>query len=189
MEIIDYSSRATKVSNLESKNALSLRSIRGMTVLELLITLSFTSIALAISVPALSNLQKSSTFLKSRGETLLNTKALRELAITNNAKAVMCTIDDEGKCNGIENQLVAFIDTNKNNTLDAFEQSAFRFRIDGDITWRKDNRPISFNSKGWMSSQTGTLRVCLSDDRGYQIIISRTGRIRSLTTSDHCIEE
>lgn len=166
---------------------------RGFTLLELLISLLILVLLLTIGVPSLSQQIKNSHTKAITQELLQAVHHARTLAVSHNQRA---TLRHKGNW---EKGWELFVDENYNGLLDTGEAIiAERGSIEGVRIY--SNSPlknyVSFVGTGESrltggsdggGLQMGSFRVCTDEGNGYQLILSRGGRMRSKAISaEHC---
>ena len=163
-------------------------SSRGMTLIELLVTLSVLAILLAIGVPAFNQFVVSNR-LSAYSSDMLSTLILaRSEAIKRNSRVVLCKSADGESCTGAGswNQgWIVFADPNNNANRDAAEpmvykvaalQSGYAFDgVNGFIS------AVSYDVQGGVA-QAGTVTLCppapAASGQGREIVVSVSGRPR-----------
>lgn len=161
----------------------------GMTLLELMVTLAISSVLLAVSIPALSDIGASLKVRADKQNLVALINSARQHAITSNQFVAICHLKDN-VCDGANSKLTMFVDTNDNRQLDIDEQQLETLEIDigPSLSWNKTTR-IRFDNQG--HALNGTLQYCQGNKEqltGFQIIISRPGRIRFSDKLDKCAE-
>lgn len=159
-------------------------SLKGFTLIELMVSVSVTSILALIAVPNFSDF-----IVKMRVDNEIS-KLHRMLNITRNAainsgqKAIICPLDVSLGCTDQwQNKLSVFIDTNDNKELDTNEK-IIRVRAEinsGDkLIYGKGRNKITFKPTGQLSGlANGTFRYCPDShqDNSRGIVVARSGRL------------
>lgn len=154
----------------------------GFTVAELIITLAIGGIVLSIAIPGVASIGQ--TFaLRAQKDTLLNLiQTARAQAVNTNSYAVICRLENN-ECADASSPLSLFIDGNDNRRLDDTETTqATVYLQHSQLTWNRTSR-LRFAPNG--RALNGTLSYC-NNGSGFQIVIARTGRVRTVSTSSHC---
>jgi type IV fimbrial biogenesis protein FimT len=167
----------------------------GATLLELMVVLALSAILLTMGIPSFTSLLQANHLTSAANALVSSLHLTRGEAIKRNARVAMCPSLTGISCadgGGWHQGWVVFHDANNNAALDATEaviqtQPAMRagFRLTGN---EPVSRYISYSPTGsarlisgaW---QFGTLTVCnvsASSDTARQIIISSTGRPRTV---------
>lgn len=159
-------------------------SARGFTLFELLITLLILVLLLTIGVPSLSQQVKSTRTKAVAQELLQSVHQTRTLAVSRNQRA---TLRHKGSW---EKGWQLFVDGNSNGDLDSDEEIITEW---GEVRGVRiyTNTPlrdyVSFIGTGESRAagrsdggalQMGGLRVCTEEGEGYQLALSRGGRMR-----------
>lgn len=157
---------------------------KGFTFLELITSISVTSILAAIAVPNFNDF-----IIKMRVDNEIS-QLHRLLLITRNAainsghKAIICPLDKNSQCTGQwHEELSVFIDKNDNKKFDGNEKViSFRAPINNkdELLYGKSRNKITFQPTGHLSGlANGTFRYCpLKNKKNARgIVIARSGRI------------
>ena len=158
--------------------------IKGFTLVELMVSVSVTSILAAIAVPNFSDF-----IVKMRVDNEIS-RLHRMLLITRNAainsgqKAIICPLDNSFQCTEQwQNQLSVFVDVNDNKKFDINEE-VIRIRaeinIGDELVYGKGRNKITFKPTGQLSGlANGTFRYCpkTHKNRARGITIARSGRL------------
>jgi type IV fimbrial biogenesis protein FimT len=151
---------------------------RGITLLDLLATLSISAILSTAAISGLSELKANFSVMADKNSLLTLIKSARQTAITNNTYTTVCCLKNN-KCTDFSSPLTAFSDKNNNNTLDSDETVIATAQIssNADVYWNRHNR-VRFEPTGRAGGFNGTLRYC-SANKNFSVIISRIGRLRT----------
>ena len=166
----------------------------GVTLIELLVTLSVLSILLAVGVPSFSHFSTSSR-LNSYSNTLFSHMALaRSEAIKRNSRVVVCKSSDGLSCTNSGNWSqgwVVFVDLDNNANISGGEQilttmsslpSGYSFSGNANVSdyVSYDGQGITKLTTG--AFQSGTITLCplppAEGGNGRNIVISSSGRLR-----------
>lgn len=162
---------------------------RGVTLIELMITLTVMGVLLAIAVPSFESLIASSRLSTSTNDLLSTIAQSRSEAIRRGQRIVLCVQDpaNAGQCaaaGGWEQGWLAYIDTDRDGALDGGEEtliSAPRQTANISIPANGAALDITFLPSGRVTAAT-TLRVCSSssqlnnDARARNILINAGGQ-------------
>jgi type IV fimbrial biogenesis protein FimT len=162
---------------------------RGVTLVELMITLAVTGVLLAIAVPSFESLIASSRLSTSTNDLLSAIAQSRSEAIRRGQRVVLCVQDpaNQGQCAataGWEQGWLAYIDLDRDGVLDAGETtfiSAPRQSTNISMPANGDALDITFLPSGRVTVAR-TLRVCSSssqlnnDARARNILINAGGQ-------------
>ncbi len=168
---------------------------QGMTMIELLVTLSVLAILLAIGVPAFNQFVVSSRLTAYSSDIFSALFLARSEAIKRNGRVVLCKSVDGQTCAsaGSWNQgWIVFADPNNNASRDAGElivhtMSALQngYTLDGNSLI---SSYVSYDSQGMTQQtsgafQTGTFTLCppapAASGQGWTIVVSASGRPRA----------
>lgn len=166
--------------------------IKGFTFIELIVSISVTSILAAIAIPSFSHF-----IVKMRVDNEIS-KLHRLLLITRNAainsgqKAIICPLNDSSQCTTQwQNELSVFIDSNDNKILDGNEKIISikaAINIEDKLVYGKGRTKITFKPTGTLSGlANGTFRYCPQSYTNYSkgIVIARSGRVYQSSDIDN----
>lgn len=161
---------------------------RGLTLLELLITLAILTILITIGLPSFSRQIQSSRLAANTEELRSAIQLARAAAVSRNQRV---TLRNTGSW---ESGWRAFVDGNENGLLDNGEPLIFSGGAleSVDISWNDKYAAdyVSFIGSGVSRRVSGalqmaTFRVCPSEGtEGYTLTLSASGRLRSSRVSD-----
>jgi type IV fimbrial biogenesis protein FimT len=166
----------------------------GVTLIELMFTLTVMGVLLAIAIPSFESLIASSRLSTSTNDLLSTIAQSRSEAIRRGQRIVLCIQDsaNPGQCSaasGWEQGWLAYIDTNRDGVLDAGETtliSAPRQTTNISIPANGAALSITFLPSGRVTA-AATLRVCSSssalnnDARARDILINVGGQAINTT--------
>ncbi len=160
-----------------------MRQARGLTLLELLITLLVLSVAMGIALPPLQQTLSRSAVRCDTRELLRSLRLARQTAVATGMRTALCGIDDNNECSGQWGRLVAiFGDVNDNGRIDSGEQV---IRL-----WQRSPAGVAMRWQGFgpgyvrfgasgTAAANGAFTLCPRDgDRraARQVILNRSGR-------------
>jgi type IV fimbrial biogenesis protein FimT len=166
--------------------------LKGFTLIELMVSVSVTSILALIAVPNFSDF-----IIKMRVDNEIS-KLHRMLIMTRNAainsgqKAIICPLDVSFQCTDQwQNELSVFVDENDNKKFDTNEKIiSVREQINTSdkLLYGKSRNKITFKPTGHLSGlANGTFRYCpsthKSNSRG--IVVARSGRLYQSSDLDN----
>lgn len=164
---------------------------RGLTLLELMSSISITAI---LAVTVLPNMNNFIVKMRVDDEISMLQRLLlitRNSAINHNSNAVLCPLNQAGQCSTQwHKDLTVFVDSNNNNQLDSSEnevvlrtKSAIK---DGDtLIYGIGRKSVIYQPSGHLSGlSNGTFRYCpyQHEDKSRGVVVARSGR--TYTTSD-----
>lgn len=151
---------------------------RGITLLDLLTTLSISAILSTAAFSGLSELKANFSVMADKNSLLTLVKSARQTAITNNSYTTICHLEDN-ECTDFLSPLTGFTDNNNNQVLDTDEIVIARATIDqsANVYWNRHNR-VRFQPNGRAGGFNGTLSYCGESEK-FAVIISRVGRLRT----------
>lgn len=165
---------------------------KGFTLIELMVSVSVTSILAAIAVPNFSDFIikiRVDNEISQLHRMLLMT---RNTAINSGQKTILCPLDNNSQCTTQwQNELSIFADVNDNKLFDANEK-VIKIKeaiTTGDtLVYGKTRNKITFKPTGQLSGlANGTFRYCpknhINHSRG--IVVARSGRVYQSSDIDH----
>ena len=165
---------------------------RGFTLMELIVSVSVTSIMAAIAVPNFNDFivrMRVDNEISQLHRLLIFT---RNTAINTGQKAIICPLNKTNQCTSQwQNELSVFIDVNGNQQYDA-DENIISFResiLPGDkLVYGKYRNKITFKPTGHLSGlANGTFRYCPQNFEEYSrgIVIARSGRLYQSSDVDN----
>ncbi|HCH68965.1 MAG TPA: pilus assembly protein [Colwellia sp.] len=166
--------------------------IKGFTLIELMVSVSLTSILAAIAFPHFSDF-----IIKIRVDNEIS-KLHRTLLITRNTaintgqKAIICPLNNNFQCTiQWQNELSVFVDVNNNKMIDVNEKIIHirpAIPTGDELFYGKGRNKITFKPTGQLSGlANGTFRYCpqnhKKNSRG--IIVARSGRVYQSSDVDN----
>jgi type IV fimbrial biogenesis protein FimT len=154
---------------------------RGITLLDLLSTLSISAILSTAAFSGLSELKANFSVMADKNSLLTLVKSARETAIINNTYTTVCRLKNN-ECTDFSSPLTAFSDKNNNKALDSDETviASAQISSNAQVYWNRHNR-VRFDPTGRAGGFNGTIRYC-SANESFSVIISRIGRLRTNRT-------
>ena len=160
---------------------------KGLTLMELLVTLSLVMLLVTLSAPGHSDLMqkqhaKATVMQLRKAVTMAKTQA-----ITNNTFTTLCRSADGIACNGKwEQGVLMFLDTDGDRKLDKEHTKIAYLRFPkfyGQIYWRafQNRQYLQLIPSGATRYQNGSFTICPQDgdlSAAQQIIVNRVGRVR-----------
>lgn len=158
--------------------------IKGFTLIELIVSVSVTSILAAIAVPNFSDFivqMRVDNEISQLHRMLLIT---RNAAINSGQKAIICPLDNALKCTSQwQNELSVFVDINDNKEFDDNEviiSTRAAINTEDKLVYGKGRNKITFKPTGQLSGlANGTFRYCPQSHKKKSrgIVVARSGRL------------
>lgn len=182
----------TFIASVTSKPITLNLCIKGFTFLELIVSISVTSILAAIAVPNFNEFiinMRVDNEVSQLHRILLMT---RNAAINSGQKAIICPLNNSFECTGQwEKKLSAFVDVNDNKKLDDNEKIIIvraEITIGDKLIYGKGRSKITFKPTGSLSGlANGTFKYCPANYTNHSrgIVIARSGRIYQSSDIDN----
>lgn len=163
----------------------SSRTHLGITLIELLVSLSIFLIIASYGIP---QLMRTLAYFESRSEQqslLTFVASARSHALYQQQIVTLCPLTDQLDCSTNWNEpLTFFTDLNENAKLDASEQriATWQTRVTfASLSWTRTRRYMRFRPNGSTTALTGSLRYCninYANHFSFRLVIARTGRTR-----------
>lgn len=156
---------------------------QGVTLLELLVTLTIVSLMISAGVPALIHLTEEHK-VRSDMRLLHRTFALAHAnAVMTGSHVTLCPLVDSSCDSDWSSKLIMFTDTNNNRILDAGEVMVAEMAAIDDQRIRRSygsREAVTFGPLGSAFGHNATLKYCFNGRRvlGGTLIVSGPGRIR-----------
>ena len=164
---------------------------RGMTLIEVVVVLAILAILLAIAVPSFSAILEKQRVDAVVYRLVAHLQTARTTAITRNVRTTLAPIDGDHWESGWQ----VFTDANRSAAFDAGDEliarapaiepgTSIRGSASGQswVSFTADGRPRLLDG----GFQAGTFTICAGADRGTQVIMSRSGRIRLQPAGTAC---
>ncbi|WP_298856232.1 GspH/FimT family pseudopilin [uncultured Aquimonas sp.] len=161
------------------------RSIRGFSLIELLMTITVAGIVLGIALPSFRQMIERQGFIAAQHQLMGGFHHARTLAVTRGRPAAICPTSDGLSCRsgGVwDDGWLVFVDSNRNGARDAGEaiervqrESSPRLRVRSSA-----QRPMAmFRPNGGSGASNLSLRICSEDGRLLgALVLNNTGRLR-----------
>ena len=155
---------------------------KGLTLIELMISIVIGGIVMSIAVPSMSNFVKNDRITSFRNSLHVDLMLARSRAVEQNLEVHVCASTDRATCDGssFQDGWIVVADTDNSGTITAEDQVLkTQLEIKSKITFSGGLNTITYDSRGFTPDTIGTISVC--DERGNEhgktITISRTGRV------------
>jgi type IV fimbrial biogenesis protein FimT len=158
--------------------------LKGFTLIELMVSVSVTSILAAIAIPNFNDFivqMRVDNEISQLHRMLLIT---RNAAINSGQKAIICPLDNAFQCTSQwQNELSVFVDVNDNKEFDNNEKViSYRAAINAEdkLIYGKGRNKITFKPTGQLSGlANGTFRYCPLNhkEKSRGIVVARSGRL------------
>lgn len=167
--------------------------LRGFSLINLLLTIAIMAIVLAIGVPSLNAMVKTSKMASQYNQVLAFVSMARQYAITYRSFVTVCPSSNAKACNrDWSSGMMSFVDHDRDRKLDSEDFFIKYLPITDDdilVTWRsfRSNNFFRFAQSGWTDHYNGTFRFCFDDSDlrfNRALIIGKPGRARSSYDSD-----
>ncbi len=170
-----------------------LRTIRGLTLIELLFVILLLCILLSLSLPSFSTLvnqKKSDIVIKQVQQAVELGKVT---AITDSETVTMCKSNNGAQCGGKwQDGIIVFSDHNRDRKINQ-DDELIRYitfpELDGNLSWRafQNRQYLQFTPQGFTRYQNGSFVFCPNNNKAElarQLVINRTARARITIDSD-----
>ena len=164
------------------------RTVRGLTLVELITTTAVIGISLAIAVPSWSGLAKRNQITSTTNQMLTHLRYARSEAVNLHTSVSLCPSDDGATCSGDtrgwQRGYLVFRDDNGNRSR---EENEPLLRVQGTAPsnlrlFSTPGRPaVRFRADGAAWSSNTTFSICAAQDASVNraVILYGTGRARS----------
>lgn len=182
----------TKLNNLKRSLSLyQLKRQKGLTLIELMISIAISSILTTIALPNMNNFvvrMRVDNEISMLQRLLLTT---RNVAINSGERTIVCPLNSSGECTtDWQKDLSVFIDSNNNKTFEAANNERLvvtkaAIKQGDQLIYGKGRTMVTYHPSGHLSGlSNGTFRYCplAHEDKSRGIVIARSGRL--YVTSD-----
>lgn len=161
---------------------------RGLTLIELIISLAILVVLLAIAVPSFKSLAASTRLTASKNQLILGLQRARSEALSRGRDVVLCPSLDGRRCvddSDWSHGWLLYVDNNRNSRFDAIETLLLSQTMDAEnvsINGNHGRRQITYRNLGESAGANATFVLCsrMRPDLGGQVIVANSGRVRSL---------
>ncbi len=155
----------------------------GMTLLELIITLSLTALMLGFAVPTMSDFIANQRITAATNQLIAHLQYARMEAITRHQHVIACPSLDQNSCEGNrwDAGWIIFVDPDRDGQVDRFDDILRVVGQDPRAQISSGGRlRVRFQASGGAYGSNLTIRVCdsRSDRDGRAVIVSNPGRVR-----------
>ena len=165
----------------------TLRRARGITLIEMMMTLTVLAILIATAAPAFGNLLRSTEAQTSRSALTAALETARILAISRSTHAAVCPSADGQYCGHTtewQHGWLVFVDADHDGSRDATEEivSVSQAQPDGVAILTSAGRThVGYRPDGSSPGSNVTFTVCdaRGADRASSLVINNAGRVRS----------
>jgi len=160
---------------------------RGLTLLELLVTLTITAILASLAIPAFANTIKRTNSLTIAYQMIELVQFARSEAITRQVPVTLCGSSDGQRCdNKWSKQILIFADNNNNGAMDNTDvllHVTDSLKTGETLTWRsfQNKSYLQLQPNGMTYYQNGNFTYCPADGDEHfavQWILNAAGRLR-----------
>lgn len=162
-----------------------MKAMRGQTLLELMACLLIAGILLGIAAPSFSEMLRKNRQTQAVNQLLGELNHARASAVLERTTIGICS--GSSACDGSRTwsrNLLVFEDSNRNGRFETGERLIRQIRLPDDVTWRwsrfGQQAHLHFEANGTTRAANGTLTLCMNNQPQHQLVISLSGRIRSL---------
>ncbi|MEM9302583.1 MAG: GspH/FimT family pseudopilin [Pseudomonadota bacterium] len=168
---------------------------RGITLLEMLVTLAIAAVLLGLGVPSFERMLVAAELRTRSQELVFGAMRAREHAVIFRTHVVLCPSIDGATCLAEPHWhrgWISFEDTDDDRALDPSERLIEQHVASArgiTLVSSRSRRRMRFYPAGWAWGSNTTIRVCAPGNRipGRRLILSGTGRMRTAdATSDTC---
>jgi type IV fimbrial biogenesis protein FimT len=164
----------------------------GVTLIEMMVTLTLTAILMALAIPGLTDFVLNARRDSHVFDIVAGLNLARSEAIKRNSRVTLCPSAGGQQCNSDthwETGWIVFHDPNSNGTVDS-DETILRVQQPkgGEGTVRGSRNRLTYQSYGFSTGFTDTLRIC--DQRGVasarSVVLSNMGRARIASGANSC---
>jgi len=169
----------------------------GVTMIELLVTLSIAAILLTLAVPNFMDFVRNSRLTNAANDLSLAMAYARSEAVKRGSKITVCGRSDDATCGNsqsVEEKYIwddgwlVFVDTDGDGVVDNGESVLRIFGALDSVTVRTSERRATFNNQGFAVGYNQTFMICDSrgEDNAKGVVLSAQGRVRSDSSGVTC---
>jgi len=161
---------------------------KGVTLLELMITMIVVGILAGLAAPSFSAAIKNNRMTTQLNELFTFLSYARSEAIKRNVSVTVCKSNDMNSCGGNwQNGWIVFVDNDRDGSVDSIDEILrVHEALTDDSVLKFPRNRVTYNSKGLSIGFTGKFVLCDSrgDDDRQALVVSNTGRVRQAIPSD-----
>ena len=156
---------------------------RGITILELALTLSLAALMVGIAVPSMTDFMANQRITAATNQMIAHLQYARTEAITRYQNVIACPSDDQFNCTGNRWDVgwIVFLDPDDNRQADQTQDILRVVSADERVQISSGGRfRVRFQPSGGAYGSNLTLRVCspVKQLDGRAVIVSNPGRVR-----------
>lgn len=163
--------------------------IKGFTLIELMITLAVAAILLGLAAPSFNEIIKDSRLTTQINSLASSLNLARSESIKRSLTVTVCKSNNQTACVGNwQDGWIVFEDINDNGTVDAGDtiiRTNSALTNGNTLVFPGKNR-VTYKSDGFAIGYNSTFKLC--DNRGYTkakgLVVSNSGRVRTANASD-----
>jgi type IV fimbrial biogenesis protein FimT len=167
------------------------RSIRGLSLIELFITLTIAGVLLGIALPSFQQFRERQTYVATQHGLMAGFHHARTLAVTRGQPAAVCPTVDGQSCRigGVwDHGWLIFVDSNRNGRRDE-DEVVERMQIEPTPQLRvrsSAQRPMAiFRPNGGSGASNLSLRICSKEgDLLGALVLNNSGRLRTAAAGE-----
>lgn len=162
----------------------------GMTLPELLTTMTVLAISISIAIPGSKNFIDKQRISAAHSQLFDAIQYARSQAISENKHITLCVKASDCLADNSQDarQLIVFEDINRNGILDKDEALHLSLSLYQGMTWQWKNfrkkAYLTFKPSGITDSLNGTFTLCRGSTSSGAIVINITGRVRKETQTN-----
>ena len=170
---------------------MNIKNQKGLTLVELLITITIVAILLGVGVPNLTTFVKNNRILSQTNLFMLSVKTARSEAMTQRAIVTLCQSNDGENCGGSwSDGHIAFLDVNADGVVDDGETVILANVLESTaiaVTYTGGNF-VTFDRRGRAVGSSGAMTFCdeRGDDYARGIVIDPIGRSKPYEGTPSC---
>lgn len=176
-------------------------SIRGFSLIELLVTLSILAILLSVAVPSFSGLVADARVSETQNRLRAVLALARSEAIRQNQRITLCASQDATSCVGdarrgasIWSQALLFADADENRLYDPEVDSLIKLVTlgeGGQVLWNRGDSTVYEGDGSLLGGSNGSFYVFDKADKaaGMRLVLQMTGRVRHADFTNGDVED